>query len=226
MRVHARDEGDGATGSERLLVEHLTMLTLVDPNAAVVAAWREAFDGEPRVRVCHTRFEEQQEYDCIVSPANSFGIMDGGVDLAISRFFGWELMDRVQQRILRDFFGEQPVGTCILVETGHPTHPWLAHTPTMRVPLDIRGTDHVYSAMLAMLQAIASFNKGNPEAPIRSIACPGLGTATGRMEPDEAARLMALAWRVATDPSPAINWSIARNRQVTVMGSLRAHRAS
>src|SRR5688500_3344085 len=109
-------------------------LILVDPNPQIVEAWREYFD-HPSVEVVAARFEQLPAYDCMVSAANSFGLMDGGVDLAITRFFGYELMDRVQQRIIRDYFGEQPVGTSMLVETGHPAHPWLAHTPTMRIPL-------------------------------------------------------------------------------------------
>ncbi|MGB3240982.1 MAG: hypothetical protein WBB29_22045 [Geitlerinemataceae cyanobacterium] len=50
-------------------------------------------------------------YDCLVSPANSFGMMDGDMDAAIVRYFGQSLMDRVQRRILDDYLGEQPVGT-------------------------------------------------------------------------------------------------------------------
>jgi O-acetyl-ADP-ribose deacetylase (regulator of RNase III) len=46
-----------------------------------------------------------------VNPANSFGMMDGGIDAAITAFFGIQLMERVQQRILDDFLGEQSVGT-------------------------------------------------------------------------------------------------------------------
>ena len=45
----------------------------------------------------------------MVSAANSFGLMDGGVDLAITNFFGVDLMDRVQAHILRDYLGEQPI---------------------------------------------------------------------------------------------------------------------
>ena len=67
----------------------------------------------------------------MVSAANSFGLMDGGVDLAITRFFGEPLMQRIQTRILEEYLGEQPVGTSLIVETGHPAHPFVAHTPTL-----------------------------------------------------------------------------------------------
>lgn len=108
------------------------------------------------VTIIHGRFEEQASdpgFDCMTSPGNSFGLMDGGVDAYITRFFGRHLMARVQQRIIDDYdgntikaslatrtrrlahlnccTGEQPVGTCEIVETGYPKHPFLAHAPTM-----------------------------------------------------------------------------------------------
>jgi O-acetyl-ADP-ribose deacetylase (regulator of RNase III) len=54
----------------------------------------------------------------MVSPANSFGLMDGGIDAAITKYFGKELMQRVQARIMQEYCGEQPVGTAIMVPTG------------------------------------------------------------------------------------------------------------
>src|SRR5579872_2574443 len=116
-------------------------LVLVDPCAPLYMAWQEQFADLPNVEVVHGYFEQVSAFDCMVSPANSFGLMDGGVDAAITRYFGVALMRRVQQRILDEFLGEQPVGTSLIVETGHSKHPFLAHTPTMRVPMPISRTD-------------------------------------------------------------------------------------
>ena len=33
--------------------------------------------------------------DAIVSPANSFGFMDGGIDMLYSQHFGWQVQDRL-----------------------------------------------------------------------------------------------------------------------------------
>jgi O-acetyl-ADP-ribose deacetylase (regulator of RNase III) len=85
------------------------------------------------------------------------------------------------------------VGTSIIVATGHPQHPWLAHTPTMRVPMPIVGTDIPYIAMWAMLLAVRQHNR-HCDRQITTIACPGLGTGIGRIPPTEAARQMALAY--------------------------------
>ena len=99
--------------------------------------------------------------------------------------------------ILDKWCGEQPVGTCMLVPTENKEHPWLAHTPTMRHPMDIRGTDNAYTAMWAMLNAVRQHNLSHEHHAdkIKSVACPGLGTGCGRLKFEEAARQMALAWK-------------------------------
>ncbi len=190
-------------------------LVLVDPNAEVCAAFTERFAGLPGVTVVQNRFERLPEFDCMVSAANSFGLMDGGVDAAITRFFGNALQDRVQRRILDEFLGEQPVGTSIIVETDHPHHPFIAHTPTMRTPMTIARTDHVYVAMWAMLLAVRRHNGRAPRR-ITMVACPGLGTATGHVPPREAARQMAMAYDNFLRPPTALGWDLAMRRQTAI----------
>src|SRR5262245_9883466 len=95
-------------------------LILVDPKKVLCDAFRERFKSLPNVEVVMGLFEQLPVYDCMVSAANSFGLMDGGVDAAITRFFGDGLQERVQSRILEEYLGEQPVGTSLIVETHHP----------------------------------------------------------------------------------------------------------
>ena len=190
-------------------------LILVDPNPALCIAYRERFADLPGAEVVQGKFEQLPEFDCMVSAANSFGLMDGGVDLAIIRFFGAELERRVQQRILDEYRGEQPVGTSLIVETGHSRHPYIAHTPTMRVPLSIARTDHVYLAMWAMLLAVSKHNQSGSR-PIRIVACPGLGTATGKVPVRRAAKQMALAYRHFLNPPTYIDWTPAIERQQAI----------
>jgi len=187
-------------------------LILVDPKQALCEAWRERFEGLPNVEIVNGEFESLPEYDCMVSAANSFGLMDGGVDAAITHYFGYELQERVQKRILAEYLGEQPVGTSLIVETGHPKHPFIAHTPTMRVPMDIAHTDNVYLAMWAMLLAVRQHNL-KTEKQIRIVACPGLGTATGHVPPRQAAKQMALAYEHFLNPPDHIDWRLADKRQ-------------
>jgi O-acetyl-ADP-ribose deacetylase (regulator of RNase III) len=190
-------------------------LVLVDPKAEMCTAFQERFAGLPNVTVVHGRFEHLPKFDCMVSAANSFGLMDGEVDAAITRLFGYALQERVQRRILDEFLGEQPVGTSLIVETHHPAHPFVAHTPTMRVEMDIAHTDHAYLAMWAMLLAVRRHN-ARAERPIAIVACPGLGTATGRVPFREAARQMASAYAHVVKPPSALDWTLAGQRQAEV----------
>lgn len=190
-------------------------ITLVAPDKTLCKALRTHFREWKKVKVKNTCFEELDAFDCMVSAANSFGLMDGGVDLAITNYFGLELMDRVQERIVREYRGEQPVGTCMIVEIDHPEHLFLAHTPTMRVPMSISTTDNVYLAMWAMLLAVWKHNLAS-EQQINHIACPGLGTGCGQMDFNNAAKQMSLAYRHFHDPPDMISWPYAAARQTAI----------
>lgn len=186
-------------------------LILVGPDAALCHAWEKRFKDLSDVSIVHGRFEDVPEYDCMVSAANSFGLMDGGVDAAITNYFGEQLMYRVQARIIAEYLGEQPVGTCMIVETMHPNHPYLAHAPTMRSPMAIQHTDNAYLAMWALFLAVYRHNSARHD--IKTILCPGLGTGTGQVPPMEAARQMALAYKHFLNPPEAIDWDLAGDRQ-------------
>lgn len=190
-------------------------LILVDPNAELCSEFELFFRDCPRVTVVCDVFQSLSEFDCMVSAANSFGLMDGGVDLAISNFFGWDLMDRVQQHIISEWRGEQPVGTSFIISTNNDEHPFLAHTPTMRVPMPISATDDVYKATWAMLLAVWQHNRKSNNQ-IRTVACPGLGTATGRVPPRSAARQMSLAYQHFLSPPELISWPFATSRQQSI----------
>jgi hypothetical protein len=75
-----------------LITRDATMFTIYlrDINTAVVDAWEQAFADAPEVLAPHGDIFEHMA-DAIVSPANSFGYMDGGIDLFYSSYFGWEL---------------------------------------------------------------------------------------------------------------------------------------
>jgi len=193
-------------------------LVLVDMQPALCEHFRRAFARDPNVTVVNGRFEALPEFDCMVSAANSFGLMDGGVDAAITKFFGSQLQKRVQAHILDRYDGEQPVGSSFIISTGDAKHPWLAHTPTMRVPYSIQGTDHVYLAFKAMCRAIYDHNLSvrDPAHAIRTAACTGFGTFYGKMALDEAARQMHLAWANFVTPPGEIHWDFAGERQTEV----------
>lgn len=183
-------------------------LTIFDRNQETCEAFRWQF-RQTDVEIVHGLFEDLSSYDCIITAGNSFGLMDAGIDLAVVKTFGTTLMERIQQTIIGDFLGEQPVGTCILLPTGHPAHPFVAHAPTMRVPMNIAGTDNVYQAMWASFIAIHRHNRDHgPE--IQSVVCPGLGTGTGGVDPLEAATQMHAAYSHFMAPPVYLNGTYAQ----------------
>lgn len=91
---------------------------LIDKNINTINAWSQYFSENPDFTVFHGSFDyfmQTHKVDCIVSPANSYGLMDGGYDLAITEWFGPGLMSQVQSYILEHFRGEQPIGSSILI---------------------------------------------------------------------------------------------------------------
>ena len=64
----------------------------------MIDAWNALFKKEENVEVSNGDLT-QAICDAIVSPANSFGFMDGGIDYAISERFGWDLQLELQNKI-------------------------------------------------------------------------------------------------------------------------------
>ena len=131
--------------------------------------------------------------DALVSPANSFGYMDGGLDLIYSQHFGWDLEKRVREVLLEEHHGELPVGSAAVVPTGRRPQRWLISAPTMRVPMNVARTTNAHLAFRASLLAAIA----HPE--IQSFACPGLGTGEGRMPPRRCALQMRYAWEAVLE---------------------------
>lgn len=173
------------------------------------------FRERTEVEIVCGRFEELPAFDCVVTAGNSFGLMDAGMDLAVVRYFGRHVMEHIQKQIVEDYLGEQPVGTCILTPTGNSAHPFVAHAPTMRVPMNIDGTDNVYLALWATLTAVHRHNRSASQK-INSLACPGLGTGTGGMDLREAALQMHAAYEHFVRPPQFLNPTVAQRRHEKV----------
>jgi O-acetyl-ADP-ribose deacetylase (regulator of RNase III) len=190
-------------------------LWLVHPDDAMCAAFRQRFAGLPNVRVVQGRFEDLEPHDCFVTAGNSFGLMTAGIDAAVVRRFGEPLLLHVQQRVLDEFFGEQPVGTAFVVPTGDPSLPFLCHAPTMRVPGSIAGTDKVYAATWAALLAVQAHNRTAAQR-IEVVALPAMGTGFGGVPFGEAAWQMAVAYRHFLEPPHRLDWGFVAQRQLAV----------
>lgn len=190
-------------------------LWLIHPEEEMCAAFRSRFEGLPRVSVLHKRFEDLPPHDCFVTAANAFGIMNAGIDAAVIRFHGEDLMRRVQTRILDEYLGEQPIGTSFIEPTGTPDYPFIAHSPTMRVPRSIQGTDKVYAATWASLIAVYRYKVAHPDS-IQSVVFPAMGAGFGSVPFTEVARQMAAAYRHYLHPPHRMDWDMVANRQRSI----------
>ncbi len=162
-------------------------LHLVDINPEVAAALSEAFRPHPEVQVACDDILRVARH-CVVSPANSQGFMDGGVDAAYLSFFGLALQAKVLDAIARRPEGFLPVGASVAVATGNDTIPFLIVAPTMETPEEVPAS-HAGRALRAVLREV----RRNPRLG-EDVYCPGLTTHVGHVAPAEAAQSMVAAY--------------------------------
>jgi O-acetyl-ADP-ribose deacetylase (regulator of RNase III) len=168
---------------------------LIDRLQALVDHWKEQFSDCPAVEAVAGDYF-QRPADAMVSPANSFGIMDGGIDLAIRDQLGLEVERRVQAAIVENHHGELPVGCAEIVETGDERWRYLIAAPTMRIPESVAFTINPYLAFRAILVAVENFNKAKGKQEIASLVCCGLGTGIGKVNEARCAMQMRAAYQM------------------------------
>jgi O-acetyl-ADP-ribose deacetylase (regulator of RNase III) len=189
-----------------LINTKLEKLYLIDAKPELCDKWRQVFSSYSEVEVL-TGDYFQQSADAIVSPANSFGIMDGGLDLAIRNKLGFQVETDIQEVILNKYHGEMPIGSAEIINTNHNKWSYMIAAPTMRIPENIAFTLNAYIAFRAILIAINSFNEKNSELPIKSLVCSGLGTGIGSMEPTKCAAQMRAAYKLINEPARIFSFS-------------------
>lgn len=118
-----------------------------------------------------------EECDAIVNPANSSGLMGGGVALAIKIKGGEE--------IEREAINKAPiqVGKAIFTTSGKLKCKYVIHSPTMQKPAMKIPLENVRLATKAALELARKLK-------IKSIAFPGMGTGVGGIKAKDGARVM------------------------------------
>lgn len=161
------------------------ILTAVEESLA--KAWSE-FCGDLDFVEIHRGSILDVECDAVVSPANSFGFMDGGIDAIFMSYFGYDIQTRARKQIFEYHNGELIVGNADAIETEDDKIPFLIVAPTMRVPMILHDTVNPYLAARAVFVLAKHKNflngkfKNQPIADhIQTIAFPGLGTGVGKV---------------------------------------------
>lgn len=174
---------------------------LLDINKEMTDAWQKYFDLS-NVEIINDEFttfmNKHPDIEAIVSPANSFGLMDGGYDKAIIDYLGERAQTNVFTMLNAVYNGYQPIGTCLSVPFGEHI---ILHTPTMRTPEVIIDHRVVFDCMRSCLLEANKLK-------CKSIVIPAFGGLTGRVPYDTIARLMFFAYE-QLHHEPELNWGYA-----------------
>jgi O-acetyl-ADP-ribose deacetylase (regulator of RNase III) len=132
----------------------------------------------------------------IVSPANSYGHMTGGIDRDICKIND-TIKNKVSLHVNKSIYMDMdnkpyvPVGLCEPVKINE--HLTILIVPTMKHPKDITGTNNVFLAFNSILIYLKSYYSNHHNT---VIACPCLGTGIGNMSADDSAKQILHAFLV------------------------------
>lgn len=172
------DKGFCHPKGKELILNLPLKIYLLDVNINIINEWKKVFKDYTEVEVVYDDFKhflDTRDVEYIVSPGNSFGIMDGGYDYAIKEYFGEELEDALKKEIEYRYCAEEPVASSLIIDIPN-TNKKLIHTPTMKTPSVIKDTFVIYQCMrTTLIKAL--------ESRVESIVIPAFGGATGAVEP-------------------------------------------
>ena len=175
------------------MVDNINFI-IIDRNEDTINAFKERFSEYNNFNCVHGDILTVKKADCIVSPANSYGMMDGGVDSTIS--YTLDYIDKILVRpmINKKYYGEQPIGTCMVIPTNNNRYKYLAHTPTMTLPCNVASTRNTYFAFRALLTEILNHNIKHND--IHTVLMTPFCCGIGRMHPKESSRQTLIAYHL------------------------------
>ncbi|PVI02932.1 macro domain-like protein [Periconia macrospinosa] len=171
-----------STSSPSPAIPQITIL-ITDPDYATAfttAAKTHSLPPSLQITTTHnllSTLPANTSFDAIVSPANSYGLMDGGFDDALSRAFSprtdYGALTRVAKRAIYDsHFGFLPPGACAIADLEDARgkegelkeNPWgcryLVVLPTMKIPQDVTwDREVVYECVWTMCAAVERHNR-------------------------------------------------------------------
>ena len=195
--VTADPEADTTTAPDPRDEPAPLTLVLCAVSEPLAEAWEAAVNGRPDV-IVHRGSVLEVSAEAVVSPANSFGWMRGGIDAVYAQAFP-AIEQHVRSAVLAYHGGELPVGDALIVPTGVSAPAWLISAPTMRQAGELLPPDtvHPYLAVRAVLRLWrdGTLEHGGPvRGVVRTIALPGMGTGVGGVSPQTCARQVMAAW--------------------------------
>lgn len=115
--------------------------------------------------------------DAIVNPANTLGLMGGGVSLALKLRGGKEIEKEAREK------APIPLGGAVATGAGSLSARYVIHAPTVRYPGDKADPDVVRRAVESALLLAE-------ELGVKCVAFPGMGTGVGGIPEEVGARIL------------------------------------
>lgn len=147
-------------------------------------------------KVIHGNLLEQK--GVLVTAGNSFGFMDGGLDLEFIKKYGWSLQSQIQFQIKNRPLKELLIGENLMLKLADGNT--LIYAPTMRVP-SILGPENI-NVYLSFKGIMAECIKNN----IKEINVPLLGEGVGRVPIDIIIRQMEQGYIDFIESKYPVNW--------------------
>jgi O-acetyl-ADP-ribose deacetylase (regulator of RNase III) len=164
----------------------------VDKNPLVINALRSRFkDSAPECRFVVGDITEQPS-GTYVSPANTTGNMDGGLDKLYAELFP-HIQSTVYRVIEEQYGGELTIGNAIMLPTHDEKHPYIIFAPTVEHPGISATSDGIFRAARAIFRKAAGNNIKmekieRPDRLIQTLLVPGIGTGYGNVAPEISAQ--------------------------------------
>lgn len=189
-----------------LLCQDKTFITAF--NEALRTRWTDYTPNKVKITPVNERLNslpESTKFDLVVSPANSYGRLDGAFDDAISRTFSprddYHALTRAAQLVLyKQWRGFAPPGTSTLVEFPEALKQnargcsWVAICPTMREPGDVNwDREVVYECVWSLLCQVEGYNRRTPRKRIESALMTPLAVGVGKVSKERWAAQTVLA---------------------------------
>lgn len=137
-----------------------------------------------------------QEIDVIgkafISPANSIGFMDGGIDYVLSRKMFPSVETRLKTKIENlnkvTLIGRPylPIGSAIAIPTQYSSCIMIS-APTMFLPHDVSQTRNAYHAFMASLCLLSKYRERVCKS-VDTLVCTSLCCGWGKMSPSDSAK--------------------------------------
>ncbi|CAI6341173.1 unnamed protein product [Periconia digitata] len=202
--------------SSSIPIPSITLLCIDEAFETALKAAAEAHSLPSSINITfsHTYFDalpSSTKFDLIVSPANSFGLMDGGFDAALSIAFApqddYLALTRVAKKALyNEYRGFAPPGSCLIVPLeGEPDlkpNDWgckyMAISPTMKIPQAVRwDREVVFECMWTLCAAVDRHNRrvkeGGEGSEIKTMMMTPFATGCGIVSPQKWAAQTVLA---------------------------------